>query len=125
MKACCDAYSQTNDVQIDIRSGLQLLMLAANSVDIFLPKLNNPYYLRKQSVRPQRLKYIISLVEVVTDEPSSKPWLIQSFLTFDSMDRTLHWKAAEQYFTTVVLFFMILQNLLILDLALVGMHFLC
>ena len=35
-----------------------------------------------------------------------KPWMIQSLLTFDSMDRTLsvtiHWKAVEQYFTVVV-----------------------
>ena len=35
--------------------------------------------------------------------PRVKPWVIQSFLTFDSMDRTrsvtIHWKAVEQYFT--------------------------
>ena len=37
--------------------------------------------------------------------PRVKPWVIQSFLTFDSVDRTLmcemmiHWKAVEQYFT--------------------------
>ena len=35
------------------------------------------------------------------------------------MDRTLHWKAVEQYFT-VVLF--VIQNLLILDLALSGVN---
>ena len=38
-----------------------------------------------------------------------KPWVIQSFLTFDSMDRTLkcdiHWKAVEQYFTVVLFVF--------------------
>ena len=35
--------------------------------------------------------------------PRVKRWVIQSFLTFDSMERTLsvtiHWKAVEQYFT--------------------------
>ena len=35
-----------------------------------------------------------------------RPWVIQSFLSFDSMDRTLsvtiHWKAIEQYFTVVL-----------------------
>ena len=35
-----------------------------------------------------------------------RPWVIQSFLSFDSMDRTLsvtiHWKAVEQYFTVVL-----------------------
>ena len=36
---------------------------------------------------------------------SVKPWLIQSFLTFDSMNRTLHWKAVEQYFTVVLFVF--------------------
>ena len=38
--------------------------------------------------------------------PRVKPWVIQSFLTFDSMDRTLsvtiHWKAVGQYFTVVL-----------------------
>ena len=37
--------------------------------------------------------------------PRVKPWVIQSFLTFDSMNRTLsvtiHWKAVEHYFTVV------------------------
>ena len=33
--------------------------------------------------------------------PRTKPWLMQCFLTFYSMDRTLHWKAVEQYFTVV------------------------
>ena len=37
--------------------------------------------------------------------PKVKPWIIQSFLTFDSMDRilsvTIHCKAVEQYFTVV------------------------
>ena len=35
-----------------------------------------------------------------------RPWVIQSFLTFDSMDRTLKcdhsWKAVEQYFIVVL-----------------------
>ena len=35
-----------------------------------------------------------------------KPWVIQSFLTLDSTDRTMtvtiHWKAVEQYFTVVL-----------------------
>ena len=62
-----------------------------------------------------------------------KPWVIQRFLTFDSMDRTLKCdhllEAVEQYFT-VVLFcdvvffnftqFVISENLSILDLALSG-----
>ena len=38
--------------------------------------------------------------------PRVKPWVIQSFLTFDSMDKTLnvtvYWKAVEQYFTVVL-----------------------
>ena len=38
-----------------------------------------------------------------------KPWVIKSFLTFDSMNRTLasdiQWKAAEQYSTVVFSFF--------------------
>ena len=38
--------------------------------------------------------------------PRVKPWVIQSFLTLDSMYRTLttdiHWKAIEQYFTVVL-----------------------
>ena len=38
-----------------------------------------------------------------------KSWVIQSFLTFDSMYKTLsvtiHWKAVEQYFTVVVVGF--------------------
>ena len=36
------------------------------------------------------------------------PWVIKSFLTLDSMDRTLkfdHWKAVEQYFTVVLFVF--------------------
>ena len=38
--------------------------------------------------------------------PRVKPWVIQSFLSFDSMDRSLksvpiHWKAVEEYFTVV------------------------
>ena len=40
--------------------------------------------------------------------PRVKPWLIQSFLTFNSMDRTLkcdHWKAVEKYFTLVLQYF--------------------
>ena len=35
-----------------------------------------------------------------------KPWVIQSFLTFDFMNRTssvaTHWKAVAQYFTVVL-----------------------
>ena len=38
--------------------------------------------------------------------PRVKPWVIQSFLPFDSMGRilrvTIHWKAVEQYFTVVL-----------------------
>ena len=39
--------------------------------------------------------------------PRVKPWVIQSFLTLDSMDRALkcdyiRWKAVEQYFTVVL-----------------------
>ena len=38
--------------------------------------------------------------------PRVKPQLIQSFLTFDSIDRThsvtIHWIAVEQYFTEVL-----------------------
>ena len=41
--------------------------------------------------------------------PRGKPWVTQSFLTFDSMDRTIsvtmHWKAVKQYFTVVLLVF--------------------
>ena len=39
-----------------------------------------------------------------------KPWVIESFLMFDSMNRMLecdhssHWKAVEQYFTGGVIF---------------------
>ena len=56
--------------------------------------------------------------------------MIQSLLTFDSIDRTLkcniHWKAVEQYFTVVpfvnfnftLLVIKVLENLSILDLAL-------
>ena len=66
--------------------------------------------------------------------PRVKPWVIQIFLTFDSMDRALKCdhslKAVEQYFT-VVLFvclffffnfaqFIILECLSIFDLALSG-----
>ena len=56
-----------------------------------------------------------------------KTWVIESFLMFDSMDRsvTIHWKAAEQYFTVDSLSlnfiqFVVLENSLILDLALLG-----
>ena len=60
-----------------------------------------------------------------------KPWVIQSFLTFDSMDRTRDdkcdhsIKAVEQYFTVVWFLFnfpqlAILENLFILDLVLSG-----
>ena len=38
--------------------------------------------------------------------PRLKPWVIHSFSTFDSMDSmTIHWKAAEQYFTVVMFVF--------------------
>ena len=42
--------------------------------------------------------------------PRMKPWVIQSFLTLNSMDRTLkcyhsHWKAVERYFTVMLLAF--------------------
>ena len=37
--------------------------------------------------------------------PRVKRWVIQSFLTFDSIDRTIHWKAVEQYFTVVLFVF--------------------
>ena len=39
--------------------------------------------------------------------PRVKPWVIQSFLTFDSMDRsvTIHWKAVEQYFSVILFVF--------------------
>ena len=45
--------------------------------------------------------------------PRVKPCVIQSFLTFDSVDRTLkcyhlfHWKAVEQYFTVVLFVFQV------------------
>ena len=37
--------------------------------------------------------------------PRVKPWVMQSFLTFDSTELqsvTIHWKAVEQYFTVVL-----------------------
>ena len=41
--------------------------------------------------------------------PRVKPWVIQSFLTFDSMYRTssvtIHWKAVEQNLTVVLFVF--------------------
>ena len=41
--------------------------------------------------------------------PRVQPWVIQSFLTFDSLDRTLsmttHLKAIKQYFTVVLFVF--------------------
>ena len=60
--------------------------------------------------------------------PRVKPWVIQSFLIFDSMDRTLsvtiRWTAVKQCFTVVLFFvftqFVILENVSILDLALSG-----
>ena len=43
------------------------------------------------------------------EPPKIKPWVTQSFLTFDFMDRKpIHWKGAEQYFTVVM--FVILEN---------------
>ena len=53
-----------------------------------------------------------------------KPWVIQTFLTFDSTySVTIHWKAVEQYFSAVLFVFQfypdcILGNLSILDSAL-------
>ena len=40
--------------------------------------------------------------------PRVKRCLIQSFLTFDSVDEsvTIHWKAVEQYFTVVLFVFL-------------------
>ena len=59
--------------------------------------------------------------------PRVKTRVKQSFLTFDSMDKTpkslaIHWKAVEQYLIHCSLFFVftqlvILENLSILDLA--------
>ena len=46
--------------------------------------------------------------------PRVKPWVIQSFLTFKPMDRTLkcdHWKAVMQYFTVVLFVFQFFQVL--------------
>ena len=39
--------------------------------------------------------------------PRVKPWVIKSFLSFDSMDRsvTTLWKGVEQYFTVVLFVF--------------------
>ena len=37
--------------------------------------------------------------------PKVKPWVTQSFLTFDSMDRTIHCKAVGQYFTVMLFVF--------------------
>ena len=51
--------------------------------------------------------------------PRVKPWVIQSFLTFDSMDRTLKCDHSSNDFfccTQIV----VLENLSILDLALLG-----
>ena len=56
-----------------------------------------------------------------------KPWVVQSFLSFDCMDRSLkcifNWKVVEQYFTLKLFVFhftqfVILENLSTLDLAL-------
>ena len=47
--------------------------------------------------------------------PRVKPWVIQSLLTFHSLDRTLsatiRWKAVEQYLTVVLFLFSILPSL--------------
>ena len=46
---------------------------------------------------------VVLFVDPLT--PRVKPWVIQSFLTFDFMYRTLkcdHWKAVEQCFTVVL-----------------------
>ena len=41
--------------------------------------------------------------------PRVKPWVIQTFLTFDYMERTVksdhHWKVVEQYFTVALFVF--------------------
>ena len=55
-----------------------------------------------------RWKAVDQYFTLLTLCPRVKPWVIQSFLTFDSTDRTLkknvtiHWKAVEQYFTVVL-----------------------
>ena len=52
-----------------------------------------------------------------------KPWVIQRFQTFDSVNRTIgvaiHWKAVEQYFTVVPFGYQFspVCNLSVLDLA--------
>ena len=57
--------------------------------------------------------------------PRVKPWVIQSFLTFDSMDRTFVGKLLSSTVLWCCLFFnftqfVILENLSVLDLALSG-----
>ena len=48
--------------------------------------------------------------------PRVKPWVIQSFLTFDSMESvTIHWKAVEQCFTVVLFANPLIQSFLTLD----------
>ena len=59
-----------------------------------------------------------------------KLWVIQSFLTFDSKDKTvtIRWKADEQYNTVVFKVFLqgvILETLTILDSTLSGEKGLC
>ena len=51
-------------------------------------------------------QYFTVVLFVNSLTPRLEPLVIQSFLTFDSMDRTLKcdhcWKAVEQYFTVVL-----------------------
>ena len=58
--------------------------------------------------------------------PRVKPWAIQRFLTFDSMDRTLKCdhSAVEHYFTVVLFVFQFSPgcNLSIFDFALSGVR---
>ena len=68
-------------------------------------------------------QYLTVVLFVNPLAPKVKPWAIQSFLTFDSVDRTLksetiHWKAVEQYFTVVLFVCPILPNFINLNLTL-------
>ena len=69
---------------------------------------------RKSHVYKKLFLLIIKACNPLT--PRVKPWVIQSFLTFDCMDRTLkcqtiYWKAVEQYFTVVLFCFSIFPSL--------------
>ena len=50
------------------------------------------------------IKYIFCSINPLT--PRVSTWMIQSFLTFHSMDSVaIHWKAVERYFAVVLFVF--------------------